>query len=361
MPESWAEELASRGHRVEKHPALDSGFGHAHAIVVEPTGMLAGAADPQSRGRLRRRPLTERQYAWASMHPLRLRHATLEDGSIADVLVVDGRVAAVGAAAEVDDAVLGLDPADVHDLTGWLLLPAPAEPHAHLDKAFLAEAVPNPTGDLLGAIEAMEATATSSPAEDTLERADRAVAAPRRQRDHGDPHPRRRDLGNGLRSVEALLRVRDRAGTTWRTSRSCALVRLPIGGAAGPSTVRCCAPRWRRARRGRRVPAPRRRPLAGPRVLLEIAAEAGVHRPAHRRDARSRQCWGCRPRRAGGGDRVPLPVTASHCVSLGMWTTSAEQAASPSGWPRRASRWSRNRNTNLFLQSRGRPRPFPGG
>ena len=29
-------------------PAWDSGFGHAHAIVVEPDGMFAGAADPRT-------------------------------------------------------------------------------------------------------------------------------------------------------------------------------------------------------------------------------------------------------------------------------------------------------------------------
>jgi len=36
---------------------------------------------------------------------------------------------------------------------GYLLLPAPAEPHAHLDKALTADLVPNPAGDLMGAIE----------------------------------------------------------------------------------------------------------------------------------------------------------------------------------------------------------------
>jgi gamma-glutamyltranspeptidase/glutathione hydrolase len=47
-PESWAEDLGRLGHRVEVRPAMDTGFGHAHVIVVEPTGMLAGAADPRS-------------------------------------------------------------------------------------------------------------------------------------------------------------------------------------------------------------------------------------------------------------------------------------------------------------------------
>jgi gamma-glutamyltranspeptidase/glutathione hydrolase len=46
---AWAQGLAARGHRVEKLPAFDGAFGHAHTIVVEPTGMLAAAADPRAR------------------------------------------------------------------------------------------------------------------------------------------------------------------------------------------------------------------------------------------------------------------------------------------------------------------------
>ena len=40
------------------------------------------------------------------------------------------------------------------DLDGYLLLPAPAEPHAHLDKALTSDLIPNRKGDLMGAIEA---------------------------------------------------------------------------------------------------------------------------------------------------------------------------------------------------------------
>ncbi len=47
-PADWVDALAARGHRSEARPAWDSGFGHAHAIVVEPTGMFAGAADPRA-------------------------------------------------------------------------------------------------------------------------------------------------------------------------------------------------------------------------------------------------------------------------------------------------------------------------
>ncbi len=47
-PPGWVARLAARGHRTESAAAWDSGFGHAHAIVVESDGMLAGAADPRA-------------------------------------------------------------------------------------------------------------------------------------------------------------------------------------------------------------------------------------------------------------------------------------------------------------------------
>jgi gamma-glutamyltranspeptidase/glutathione hydrolase len=47
--DGWRTGLAERGHDVAAWPAFDSGFGHAHAIVVEPTGTFAAAADPRAR------------------------------------------------------------------------------------------------------------------------------------------------------------------------------------------------------------------------------------------------------------------------------------------------------------------------
>ena len=40
----------------------------------------------------------------------------------------------------------------VVDVSGHVLVPAMAEPHAHVDKAYTADEYPNPTGDLAGAI-----------------------------------------------------------------------------------------------------------------------------------------------------------------------------------------------------------------
>ena len=90
-----------------------------------------------------------------------LRNARLADGRRADVHIdtSDGTIAAVESAgsAPVDRQAQASAPdgaVEVDDLGGWLLLPAMAEPHAHLDKALTADEVPNPKGDLMGAIEA---------------------------------------------------------------------------------------------------------------------------------------------------------------------------------------------------------------
>jgi gamma-glutamyltranspeptidase/glutathione hydrolase len=44
----WSDGLITRGHEVRVLGPYDSSFGHAHTIVIEPTGMLAGAADPRT-------------------------------------------------------------------------------------------------------------------------------------------------------------------------------------------------------------------------------------------------------------------------------------------------------------------------
>ena len=81
--------------------------------------------------------------------------------------------------------------------------------HAHLDKAFLAETVPNPTGDLMGAIVSIEAHRDRITQADTQVRAERAarlIAANGATaiRTHADLTE-----ANGLTSVIALLHVRD--------------------------------------------------------------------------------------------------------------------------------------------------------
>lgn len=45
---SWATDLADRGHAVELRGRFESGFGHAHAIVLREDGTMSGGADSRS-------------------------------------------------------------------------------------------------------------------------------------------------------------------------------------------------------------------------------------------------------------------------------------------------------------------------
>lgn len=47
-PDAWMTGLADRGHAVERRGRFDSGFGHAHCIVVRDDGSFAGGADTRS-------------------------------------------------------------------------------------------------------------------------------------------------------------------------------------------------------------------------------------------------------------------------------------------------------------------------
>ena len=47
-PDEWMTGLADRGHAVERRGRFDSGFGHAHCIVVRDDGAFAGGADSRT-------------------------------------------------------------------------------------------------------------------------------------------------------------------------------------------------------------------------------------------------------------------------------------------------------------------------
>src|SRR5512140_1405128 len=104
-----------------------------------------------------------------------MTHATAL--SIVDALLADGTRTTVRLDGGVVVEVGGTphDGDDVLQAAGRLLLPAMAEAHAHLDKAFLAETVPNPRGDLMGAIEAMQQYRHRITLDDTIARAERAA------------------------------------------------------------------------------------------------------------------------------------------------------------------------------------------
>jgi len=105
-----------------------------------------------------------------------LRNARLADGRRVDITVNDGLINSV-IPTTGDQPGSSPDGTTTVDLNGWLTLPAMAEPHAHLDKALTAEAIPNLTGDLMGAIEAWILAAGSGVLtyDDTVERAAAAM------------------------------------------------------------------------------------------------------------------------------------------------------------------------------------------
>jgi cytosine deaminase len=134
-----------------------------------------------------------------------LRNATLPDGRVVDVEIDGAEVTAVLPAGDAAPT------AEELDLTGFLLLPAAADPHAHLDKARSWDAIRPPMGDLLSAIESWKAYAATMTEDDVYRRARAQALAMLRNgttaiRSHVDL------LTGGddpLRCARALVRVRD--------------------------------------------------------------------------------------------------------------------------------------------------------
>ncbi|MCF6523549.1 hydrolase [Streptomyces sp. JJ36] len=129
--------------------------------------------------------------------------ARLADGRTVDVRLGGGRIEAVGTAGSLGGATAG--PAPAHcarlDLTGYLLLPAPAEPHAHHDTALTA-AAPPPSAPPGGA---------GPPSGDPEEVQRRTTEAALLQLGHGATatrtHVRVGDV-TGLHALEAVLQAR---------------------------------------------------------------------------------------------------------------------------------------------------------
>jgi cytosine deaminase len=137
----------------------------------------------------------------------------------------------------VTDAGERLEPRsgdELHDCRGMVVLAAPAEPHAHLDKALSGDRAPNPEGDLEGAIVAWHAQWPRLTEEDIAARAraavDELVA-------HGTTAIRTHvDVGPtvGLRAVDALVAVRDDLAREGLADlQIVALASVPLTGADG--------------------------------------------------------------------------------------------------------------------------------
>jgi cytosine deaminase len=244
---------------------------------------------------------------------------------------------------------------------GHLLLPAFAEPHAHLDKAFLAERVENVTGDLLGAIEAMRVARPSITLADTIERAERAARLLAANgctaiRSHVDL-----TLEGGLTSVEALLEVRRRlAGVV--DIQVCALCAWP---SVGPEGAAQRALLQEAIAMGVDVvggcPHLEPDPAAANESFLAIAAEAGLPVDLHTDETLNAEMLALEDlaeRVVASG--FPHPVAASHCVSLCLQTTARQQEVAEKVAAAGISVIALP-HTNLFLQGRDCPVAMPRG
>lgn len=137
----------------------------------------------------------------------RFANALVPGLGMCNITVVDGSISAI------ESATSPVVPDPEHavvDLEGRLVVPGFVEPHAHLDKAYLSTRIDNDTGDLAGAIEAMERhrhTVTIDDIADRAERAARRMAAfgVTRIRTHVDT-----TLDGGLDPLMGLLEARSR-------------------------------------------------------------------------------------------------------------------------------------------------------
>jgi cytosine deaminase len=143
-----------------------------------------------------------------------LRKARLPDGRLVDVEIAGAVVSAVEPVGDLlaqnrSAGRRAADPDGVLELDGFLLLTAPAEPHAHLDKAFSWDLIDPPSGDLELAIASWRRYAQTMTAESILVRARQAALALLRNgitavRSHVDVLLG----GDPFRGVRALVQLR---------------------------------------------------------------------------------------------------------------------------------------------------------
>lgn len=285
------------------------------------------------------------------MSPLLLRGARLPDGNVRDVLLDpdSGLVARV-----TPPGLLPSGPDDL-DLTGHLLLPAPAEPHAHLDKALTWDLAGSVPGDLPSAVAAWRAYAARVTEEDVFQRAQRTVDE---LRANGATAVRTHvDLltggGDPLRGLRALLRLREKLRGRVRLQIAVLHVDAPeelLQQALdlGADLLGDC-------------PHLSADPAASVARTLRIAAEHHVGVDLHADETLDPTAGDLRLLARAVRERGFAPgVTASHCVSLGAVEpeeaarTAKEVAAAGIGLVTLPL-------TNLYLQGRGHPSSTPRG
>ncbi|MEV0551041.1 amidohydrolase family protein [Nocardia salmonicida] len=234
-----------------------------------------------------------------------LRNARLPDGRVVDVELADGVVTAVTSATAATPGDRDLD------LTGHLLLTAPAEPHAHLDKALSFDEIRPPMGDLGAAIRAWEEHTPHLTVESIADRARRAAL---RLLANGTTAVRTHvNLLRGddpLRGVRALVSVRDELADLMDI-QLVALTPYVVGDDALHEAIDLGVDFV--GGHPHQTPDP----SGNLQRLLAVALARGVGVDMHT-DERLDPTMLTLEELAHTVRGWTLPVTASHCVSLGM-------------------------------------------
>jgi cytosine deaminase len=284
-----------------------------------------------------------------------LRNATVADGARVDVRLAGGLIAETAPAG----GLAAQEGEDVLELEGYLLLPALAEPHTHLDKALSADRFGHEFTELLAAIGAWYVHRETLTVEDIAERGRRAALL---ALSHGATAIRTHaDVGQGigLRAVEALLGVRDEL----RPLVDIQVVALtyPLtgrDGASNRSLLREALAMGADVAGG--APPVDPDPAGHVVICLDEAAAAGRPVDLHADENMRPDSVDLVELIARVAQGFPHQATASHCVSLGIQPPElqAERAAAAA-----AARVSiiTCPIANLYLQARDRPTATPRG
>jgi len=280
----------------------------------------------------------------------------LSDGRLVDLHVVDGLVSAV-----LEPGTPVAAGTSREDLSGWLLVGAMAEPHAHLDKALTAEQVPNPRGDLMGAIDAwMTAAAAGMFTPEDI--ADRATGALELLLANGATAVRTHvNIGAGKEALQAVREARSRMEGLLDV-QIVALTSNPITG-----------PEGRENRRALAVALEVGVDLIGGCPHLDpdgttlmtdafaAASDAGIGLDLHVDEMLDPEVLYLRELvRMVHDTGFAHPVTASHCVTLGLQPPDVQAAVSREVADAGVSVVTLPQ-TNLFLQGRNHPTATPRG
>lgn len=248
------------------------------------------------------------------------------------------------------------------DLAGYVLLPAAAEPHTHLDKALLAARFPNATGDFAGAFEAVEEAYRHAMTPPDIEARVLAVLGLGLQRGYTAVRSHVNcERGIGTTGVEVLCALRD-AAAALVDLQVVPLASKPVTGREGAENraiLRDALDAGADLMGG--FPQADPRPVDAMRLLVGMAAEAGVPVDLHLDETTDPSMFvlgefADEVLRNGLAGRA----TASHCVSLGQQdpATIARTADQLAGAGIGVVTLPQ---TNLWLQGRDAPTRVPRG